>query len=71
MRQRFFNTFLIAKDNFTNGKIDWEYRQMIKKELWCSTTANLQVKLQAQNNVKAGFSIFYGPADYHTLNSMI
>jgi YidC/Oxa1 family membrane protein insertase len=67
VRQRFFNTFLIAKDNFTNGKITWEIPEDDKERTVVLTTANLQVKLQAQNNVKAGFSIFYGPADYHTL----
>jgi YidC/Oxa1 family membrane protein insertase len=67
VRQRFFNTFFIAKNNFSNGKITWEIPEDAKERTVVRTTANMQVKLPVQNKVNAEFSLFYGPADYHTL----
>jgi YidC/Oxa1 family membrane protein insertase len=66
VRQRFFNTFLVAKDNFSSGKMDWVLPADGQKMVVQSTTT-MQVKLPVQRDVNAGFSIFYGPADYHTL----
>lgn len=67
VRQRFFNSYLIAKNNFSNGKMTWEIPADPKEKTIVRSTANMQVKLPVQNEVNAGFSIFYGPADFHTL----
>lgn len=67
VRQRFFNTFLIAKDNFSGGKMTWEVPADAKEKTVVRSTANLQVRLQVQNKTHAGFNLFYGPADFHTL----
>jgi len=67
VRQRFFNTFLIAKNNFSGGKMTWEVPADAKEKTVVRSTANLQLKLQVQNKAHAGFSLFYGPADFHTL----
>jgi len=67
VRQRFFNTFLIAKNNFSGGKMTWEVPADAKEKTVVRSTANLQLKLQVQNKTHAGFSLFYGPADFHTL----
>lgn len=66
IRQRFFNTFLIAKDNFSSGKMEWRLPPDNEKTL-VRSTANMQLKLPVQQQVTADFSIFYGPADIHIL----
>ncbi|PZR28220.1 MAG: membrane protein insertase YidC [Citrobacter freundii] len=66
VRQRFFNTFLIAKSDFTSGKMTWNIPPDDKRVLVEAVT-NLQVAVPSGNNAKLGFSIFYGPADFKTL----
>lgn len=66
IRQRFFNTILVAKNNFSSGKIDWQSLPDTEKAI-IQSTANMQVKLQPASSVTIPFSIFYGPADYHIL----
>ncbi|HMR91144.1 MAG TPA: membrane protein insertase YidC [Chitinophagaceae bacterium] len=64
VRQRFFNTFLIAKDNFTSGKINWVIPDNNEKIVGRSA-ASMRVEMPA--DAKVGFSLLYGPSDYHTL----
>ncbi|SDC02462.1 membrane protein insertase YidC [Niabella drilacis] len=66
IRQRFFNTFLVAKDNFTGGKISWTVPPDASKEV-VKSTANMQLKVPAGNTATIPMSIFYGPADYNIL----
>lgn len=66
IRQRFFNTFLIAKNNFSSGKMEWKLPANTEKTV-VRSTANMQLKLPVQPQVTADFSIFYGPADIHIL----
>jgi YidC/Oxa1 family membrane protein insertase len=66
IRQRFFNSFLIAKNNFSSGDIDWNIPPDDKKTVMEATT-NLKVAVPASG--KAEFSLFYGPADYHILKT--
>ena len=63
IRQRFFNTYLVAKNNFTSGKMEWVMPAPDQK-IVMQSTSNMQLKLA---NGGASFSIYYGPADYHTL----
>ena len=64
IRQRFFNSYLVAKDNFSSGKIEWTVPPDDKKTI-VEATASMQVPVSASG--KIGFSLFYGPADYHIL----
>ncbi|MGJ7032165.1 membrane protein insertase YidC [Niabella hirudinis] len=66
VRQRFFNTFLVAKDNFTGGKISWTIPPDASKEV-VKSTANMQLKVPAGNTATVPMSIFYGPSDYNIL----
>ncbi|MBO9594336.1 MAG: membrane protein insertase YidC [Niabella sp.] len=66
VRQRFFNTFLVAKDNFTGGKISWTIPPDANKEV-VKSTANMQLKVPAGNAATVPMSIYYGPADYNIL----
>lgn len=66
VRQRFFNTFLIAKSEFNSGKMNWAIPTDDKRTL-VETVSNMQLALPAGENTKVGFSLFYGPSDFKTL----
>ncbi|MET0637806.1 MAG: membrane protein insertase YidC [Chitinophagaceae bacterium] len=66
VRQRFFNTFLIADKEFASGKMDWVIPPDDKKIVVESTT-NLRLQLDNSATQKIGFKLFYGPADFNTL----
>lgn len=77
VRQRFFNTFLIAKNKFENGKVDWSIPAGDDKAI-VKSTADMQMNVPAGSAAKVPLSIYYGPADYNILkkydqglNSMI
>ncbi|MET0392259.1 MAG: membrane protein insertase YidC [Chitinophagaceae bacterium] len=66
VRQRFFNTFLIAKNDFSSGRMNWEIPSDEKKII-VQSAVNMRVTLPVQASVNTGFRLFYGPADFHTL----
>ena len=66
VRQRFFNSFLIADNNFSAGKMDWVIPTDDKRVV-TEATASLQVPVTAASTQRLGFKIFYGPADFNTL----
>lgn len=63
VRQRFFNGFLLAKNKFSSGKMEWTMPGKEKKTVGDFTSA---MKLQLEGN-DANLQLFYGPADYHLL----
>jgi len=65
LRQRFFNSYLIAKDNFSSGQMNWEVPANEKKII-AQSTANMRVNVPA-SATKVNFNIFYGPVDFHIL----
>lgn len=66
VRQRFFNTFLTAKNNFTGGEIDWSLPADTSHAI-VKSTANMQLKVDGANATTIPLSIYYGPADYNIL----
>lgn len=66
VRQRFFNTFLIAKSDFNSGKMTWNHPPDNKHTL-VEAVSTMQLTVPAGNNAKMGFSLFYGPADFKTV----
>lgn len=66
VRQRFFNTILVAKDDFSSGKMEWTIPPDSAKVI-VQSTANMQIKVPASTSTVIPFSIYYGPADYHLL----
>jgi YidC/Oxa1 family membrane protein insertase len=66
VKQRFFTTALIAKNNFSAGSINWKTPNDNKTVV--EATANLKATL---NGTSATFpmSIYYGPADYKILKA--
>ncbi|HZI54150.1 MAG TPA: membrane protein insertase YidC, partial [Chitinophagaceae bacterium] len=61
LRQRFFNSYLIAKESFSSGRMSWELPSNEKKILAQATT-DMKVQLPVASIGKAGFNLFYGPA---------
>ncbi len=63
VRQRFFNSYLIADKEFGAGKMEWNI-PAASTETVVNATTNLKLKLE---NNSADLKIFYGPSDYHLL----
>ncbi|MGZ8557551.1 MAG: membrane protein insertase YidC [Chitinophagaceae bacterium] len=66
VRQRFFNTFLVAKNNFASGKMNWEVPASEKKII-AQSVSDMRVEVPLMG--KVNFNIYYGPADYHLLQN--
>jgi YidC/Oxa1 family membrane protein insertase len=66
VRQRFFFTILVAKNNFSSGKMEWTIPPDEEKKI-VQSTSNMKVQLPVASSANTGFSIYYGPSDYHIL----
>ncbi len=70
IRQRFFFGALVARDKFSSGKMDWEYKSLpdsIKENTVVRSIATMQIAIPAGVAPTIPFSIYYGPSDYHIL----
>jgi YidC/Oxa1 family membrane protein insertase len=67
VRQRFFFTILVAKNNFSSGKIEWNIPSSTDTNIIVQSTTNLKVPVPVQSEAGADFSIYYGPSEYHGL----
>jgi YidC/Oxa1 family membrane protein insertase len=68
VRQRFFNTILIAKNNFKSGQMSWTMPSDSNKTVVQFQSA-MKVEMPTTGAQTAAFSIYYGPADYKILRS--
>lgn len=66
VRQRFFNTILVAKENFTSGKIEWNIPDDTAKTI-VRSTANLRIETKGTPQVTVPMNVYYGPSDYELL----
>lgn len=66
IRQRFFNTFLVAKNNFSSGRIEWIIPADTARTVMQSI-ATMKLQLPVARSVSAPFNIIYGPADFKML----
>jgi len=66
IRQRFFNTFLVAKNNFSSGRMEWIIPGDSAKTVMQSI-ANMKMQLPVASSVSVPFDILYGPADFGIL----
>jgi YidC/Oxa1 family membrane protein insertase len=64
MRQRFFNGILVAKDNFSGGKMEWTSPN--DSATVVQSTATLQHAVKG-SDVTIPLSIYYGPSDFRIL----
>lgn len=66
VRQRFFFSILMAKNNFASGNMEWTLPDDSTKAI-VRSTANMKVPVPAVSSPTIPFGIYYGPSDYHTL----
>lgn len=66
IRQRFFNTFLVAKNNFSSGRMEWIIPPDTARTV-LQSIANMKMQLPVASSVSVPFSILYGPADFKIL----
>jgi YidC/Oxa1 family membrane protein insertase len=66
VRQRFFNTILVAKNNFKAGKMSWTMPADSQKTI-VQSEATMKLEVPVQGSAVAALSIYYGPADYKLL----
>jgi YidC/Oxa1 family membrane protein insertase len=64
--QQFFNSTLIAKNNFSTGHIQWTRETADSSNLLATAEINLQSKLPG-SAVTLPFQWYYGPNDYYIL----
>lgn len=65
--QQFFNTTVIAKNSFNDGKLNWTRSAEDSSDVVGTCTANLQMKLPAANTVSIPMQLYYGPNEYDRL----
>jgi len=65
VKQQFFNTTIIAKNNFLSGNVEWAVPAEVSDKTVVQSVANLKLKLPA--NGIAPLAIYYGPNDYKIL----
>jgi YidC/Oxa1 family membrane protein insertase len=64
--QQFFNTTLVAKNNFSSGQVNWVRKEDSTNAL-ATADAALQIKLPVAAAVSVPFQLYYGPSDYNIL----
>jgi YidC/Oxa1 family membrane protein insertase len=67
--QQFFNTTLIAKNNFTSGNVTWVKPASGTAREIAKTTANLQMKLPLGAMASVPLELYYGPNEYQILKT--
>ncbi|MBX3255478.1 MAG: membrane protein insertase YidC [Chitinophagaceae bacterium] len=68
LKQKFFNTTLIAKNSFNSGSITCTETHD-STGLITAATGNLKINLPADNKAVIPFQVYYGPNDYKILKS--
>lgn len=65
VKQQFFNSTLVATNNFTSGTLSWT--SPTSGNTIAEATANLKLSLPSSNAVNIPFGLYYGPTDYKIL----
>ncbi len=66
--QQFFNTTVIAKNNFNSGKVLWA-RSTDSSNIIGLVDATMQMQVPATASVNIPMQLYYGPNDYKILSS--
>lgn len=67
IKQQFFNTTLVAKNNFTSGAIAWTVPADPKDKTLMDAVAQLKLQLPARASATVPMAFYYGPTDYKIL----
>ncbi|TKK71917.1 membrane protein insertase YidC [Ilyomonas limi] len=67
-KQQFFNTAIIAKDQFKSGEARMNTQPDSSRTLYMAN-ASLQLKVPAATTVNVPLQLYYGPNDFYTLKS--
>lgn len=65
VKQQFFNTSMIAKENFASGRMEWNIPPS-EKGIVVEATANLRMNVKGSNSTLP-LALYYGPNDYKLL----
>jgi YidC/Oxa1 family membrane protein insertase len=65
--QQFFNTTLIARNNFTSGQVSWVRQESDTSSIIAQSTANLQAKLPLGTLANIPLELYFGPNEYKIL----
>ncbi len=66
--QQFFNTTLVAKNNFNSGSVQWA-RRVDSSDVLSDVAVTLQAKVPATASVTIPMQLYFGPNDYHILQN--
>ncbi|HEY0680408.1 MAG TPA: membrane protein insertase YidC [Chitinophagaceae bacterium] len=70
VKQQFFNSTIIAKNNFNTGQVQWTHQESDDtSEVVTRATANLQMTLTPASATTIPLQLYYGPNDYKILKS--
>lgn len=67
--QQFFNTTLVAKNNFTGGDVNWQRSTVDSAKELAKVDANFTIKVSAVN-ATIPMQLYFGPNDYATLKQL-
>lgn len=67
--QQFFNTTLIAKNNFSTGKVEWQRNTEDSAKDLGIVQAIMQAKTNGGNAVTVPMQLYFGPNDYYILKN--
>jgi len=67
VKQQFFNTTFIAKNNFTGGEISWKAPANTDQKTVVEATANMRIQLPGSSSASVPLAFYYGPTDYKIL----
>ncbi|MGB8192629.1 MAG: membrane protein insertase YidC, partial [Chitinophagaceae bacterium] len=70
VKQQFFNSTLIAKNNFNNGQVEWvQLPSEDTSNLVTKATANVQITTTPAKETTIPLQLYYGPNDYYILKN--
>ena len=69
-KQQFFNSTLIAKNNFNSGNVEFTHLPANDtSDVVMQVTADFQVKTSLENSVVIPMQLYYGPNEFRTLKN--
>ncbi|HNE93858.1 MAG TPA: membrane protein insertase YidC [Chitinophagaceae bacterium] len=65
--QQFFNTTLVAENNFNSGNVKWEKHTTDTTKILANVQANFQIKITTAATNTIPLKMYFGPNDYNIL----